>query len=177
VFLLLSPPGLAGAAGAAAVEDAFRYADEGEACALYRSLAHLPGPERFLGRAREGCRSNMRSVFEASACDTPYLERHFDDVAWRQALVKCVFIGAPLARIPGVERRRDEELARMALDLADERRSAGRPVPPELWLLVGPHGGARALESLRQELGSPHAAGREAAARALERRGPPTSGS
>jgi hypothetical protein len=46
-----------------------------------------------------------------------------------QCAVKCVFVGAPLWRLWGLDGRLSAELARMALDLADERRSAGRPVP------------------------------------------------
>ena len=57
--LLLAHPGLAGATGVALVEEAFRYADVGEAVALYRALALLPGPERFRWRAGEGARSNI----------------------------------------------------------------------------------------------------------------------
>jgi hypothetical protein len=59
----------------------------------------------------------------------------------------------------------------MALDLADERRSAGRPVNPELWLCLGAHAGPRGLAALERELevGSPR--GRAAAALALARAG------
>ena len=40
----------------------------------------------------------------------------------------------------------------MALDLADERRSAGRPVQHELWLCLGQHSGERGLAALELEL-------------------------
>lgn len=120
-----------------AIEEAFRYADEGELCALYRSLQFLPGPERFVARAAEGCRTNMKTVFEANGCDTPFPAAHFDGVAWRQLCVKALFVESPLWRVVGFDARVDEELARMALDLADERRSAGRSVYPELWMCLG----------------------------------------
>lgn len=152
VVLLLASPALDGDAGPRRVEELFRYADEGELCALERSLALLPGPERFVWRAGEGCRSNMRSVFEAAALDTPFPLRHFDDVAWNQAVIKCLFVGAPLWRLFGLDQRLSPELARMALDLADERRSAGRPVPHELWLCLGTHAGERGRAALEQEL-------------------------
>lgn len=119
------------------IEEAFRFADEGELCALYRSLQFLPGPERFVARSAEGCRTNMRTVFEANGCDTPFPAAHFDEVAWRQLCVKALFVESPLWRVVGFDARVDEELARMALDLADERRSAGRPVYPELWMCLG----------------------------------------
>lgn len=171
VHLILARPDLDGASGAEALEEAFRYADEGELCALYRSLAHWPRPERFAWRAGEGCRTNMRSVFEAVACDTPYPAAHFDDVAWRQLVIKAIFVEAPLWRVVGLDGRLDPELARMALDLADERRSAGRNVQPELWLALGSHGGRRGLESIERELATSFTPGRCAAALALARAG------
>ncbi len=156
-----------------AIEEAFRYADEGESRALYRSLALLPDPERFVWRAGEGCRSNMRSVFEAVALDTPFPVRFFDDIAWQQAVIKCIFIEAPLWRMWGLDGRLSPDLARMALDLADERRSAGRLVQPDLWLCLGEHGGKRALQAIQEELdpANPHRMGRCAASYALMRAG------
>lgn len=120
-----------------AIEEAFRYADEGELCALYRSLQFLPRGERFALQSAEGCRTNMKTVFEANGCDTPFPAAHFDDVAWHQLCMKALFVEAPLWRVVGFDRRVDEELARMALDLAEERRSAGRRIFPELWMCMG----------------------------------------
>jgi hypothetical protein len=173
VVLILSRSDLAGDGGPRALSEAFRYTDEGELCALLRSLALLPGAERYAWRAGEGCRSNMRSVFEAAALDTPYPARHFDELTWRQCVIKCLFVGAPLWRLWGLDERLSPELARMALDLADERRSAGRPVPHELWLCLGKHGGTRGLAALELELApaNPNIAGRCAAALALSRAG------
>ena len=173
VGLILARPDLANAEAVAATESAFRFADEGELCALYRSLALWPDAGRFRWRAGEGCRTNMRSVFEAVACDTPYPAAWFDDVAFQQCVVKAVFVGAPVWRIVALDRRLTPELARIALDLADERRSAGRPVPPELWLAVGRHGGERGVASLLKELdpANPERLGRRAAALGLARAG------
>jgi hypothetical protein len=169
--LLLSVPDLATESGAELVEECFCYADEGELCALYRALALLPDPERFRWRAGEGCRSNMRSVFEATACDTPYAFLHFDAAGFRQAVLKSLFVGAPLWRIFGLDRRLSKELSRMALDYADERRSAGRPIPPELWLCLGESGGERGLEALARESRSSAPTARAAVVYALARAG------
>ena len=167
VRLVLARGDLAGDGVVAVLEAAFRFADEGELCALYRSLALLPRPERFAWRAGEGCRSNMRTVFEATACDTPYPARCFDDLAFRQCVMKALFVGAPVARIQGLSRRRDAELCRMALDLADERKSAGRPRPIELALAIGMEGGARATATLEEEAAHAADPGARAAAAAL----------
>jgi len=59
----------------------------------------------------------------------------------------------------------------MALDYADERRSADRSVPPELWLCLGTHGGERGLDSIELELESGPREGRAGAALALARAG------
>ena len=169
--LVLARGDLAEESGARALEEAFRDADVGELCALYKTIALLPGPERFVARAAEGCRTSMRAVFEAVACDSPFPARRFDDVAWRQMVIKCLFVEAPLARVHGLDRRLDPELARMALDLADERRSAGRAVNHELWMCLGRHGGERGVDALEREIAGAHAPGRRAAAIALARAG------
>lgn len=113
----------------------------------------------------------MRTVFEAVACDTPYPFLHFDDDAWRQLLLKAVFIEAPLWRVHGLDARLSAELARMALDFADERRSAGRPVPPELWLCLGDHGGARGRAALELEMAAEDGRARQGAVLGLARAG------
>lgn len=171
VRLILARPDLAESTGAQAIEELFRFADQGELCALYRSLAFLPDGARFAWQAKEGCRTNMLDVFTANACDTPFPYAHFDDVAWRQMVIKALFAGAPAWRIVGLDERLDEELARMALDLVEERRSAGREIQHELWLCLGRYGGTRAIAALEAELATDNARGRCAAAYGLVRAG------
>ncbi len=171
VSLVLSRDDLAEESGPRAILEAFRFGDVGELCALARALQFLPQPEAYLWQARECCRSNMNEVFEAMACDNAFPAKHFDEVAWRALVVKAVFISAPLDRVLGLDNRLSEDLARMALDLADERRSAGREVQPLLWMCLGRHGGQRALDSLEREVAGDSVAGRRAAALALSRAG------
>ncbi len=154
-----------------ALEECFRYADVGELVALYRTLALLPDTRRFAWRTGEGCRSSMRVVLEAAACDNPLPFTVFDDRAWRQLVIKALFVEAPLWRVYGLDRRLDAELARMALDLADERRSAARPVYPELWACLGRFAGERGHAAIEKELAGTHQTGRRAAAIALARAG------
>lgn len=171
VRLLLARPDLEEDSFASDLEILSQHADEGELRAIYKSLALLPKPERFRERGAEGCRTNIVPVFESVACDTPFPFLHFDELAWNQMLIKALFIGAPVVRIVGLDRRLNSELARMALDLAEERRSAGRPVQPELWMCLGTHGGQRALDSLQYELTHGPVAGRRAAYLGLARAG------
>lgn len=170
-LLVVSHANLEGDVFVEALEQCFRYADEGELCALYRSLPLLPMGERFVWRASEGCRSNMRSIFEAVACDSQFPAAHFDDIAWRQLVMKAVFINAPLWRVHGLDARLSPELTRMALDFVDERRSANRPIPAQLWLCLGAFGEERALNALRTELQRGDLHGRQAALLALARAG------
>ena len=121
----------------------FRFADQGELCALYRCLLLLPAGERFVERAAEGCRTNMLTVFEAVALDSPYPAQNFDDTAWQQLVIKALFLGLPVHRITGLDGRLTAELTRMALDWADERASAGRSFHAGLWLCLGPYEGQR----------------------------------
>lgn len=115
----------------------FRFADEGETCAYYRALCLLPDPQQYVWRAAEGCRTNMRSVFAAVACDSPYPFLHFDTLTWNQMLLKALFIGEPLNTIYGFNLRTTPELMTMVNDYIDERRSAGRDIPADAhWLLV-----------------------------------------
>ncbi|HJO26215.1 MAG TPA: EboA domain-containing protein [Planctomycetota bacterium] len=156
-----------------ALEEAFRYADMGELCALYRSLAWLPAGGRFAWRCGEGHRTNMVSVFEANALDTPYPATHLDDTALFQIVIKCLHLSGPLWRLWGLDGRVNGELARMALDLADERSSALRPVQPMLWLCLGKQPGERGAAWLARELSEGSAPGRRGAALGCARAGRP----
>jgi hypothetical protein len=100
-----------------------------ELVGILKGFAVFPAPALLLGRAREGVRTSMQPVFEAIACRNPYPLVYFDEPAWNQMVVKCVFMGAPIEGISGLAQRRNSELVQMLADLAAERRAAGRPMP------------------------------------------------
>ncbi len=143
VALVLARPDLEQPSFSDDFESLFRFADEGELCALYRCLPLLPAGKRFVSRAAEGCRTNMLTVFEAIALDSPYPVGYFDDTAWHQLVIKALFLDLPLYRIAGLDNRMTPELTRMALDWAAERTSAGRSFHTGLWLCLGPHDAQR----------------------------------
>ena len=127
----------------AATDDAFAlvrglYAggDSRERAAILRTLGLLPDPLGLLAIATEGCRTNVRSVFEAIACENTYPARWFPDHAFRQMVLKAIFIGVPIARIEGLQTRTSDELRRMARDYASERIAAGRTVPDDVQALL-----------------------------------------
>jgi hypothetical protein len=66
-----------------------------------------------------------------------YAERHLSPPAYRQAVLKCVFMGIPLSQVAVPDERCDAELARMLSDFAAEREAAGRTVPADIWPIIG----------------------------------------
>ena len=145
----------------------FQAADVAELVALYQSLPLMAYPEQHVLRAAEGIRSNMTTVFDAVALRNPYPFEHLEEEAWNQLILKAVFIGRPLHPIVGLDQRTSLELARMLIDYAHERWSAGRTVTPEIWRLIGPHADAPMLEDLSKTLADAEPQQQEAAALAL----------
>jgi hypothetical protein len=142
-------------------------ADVSELVAFYRGLSLYPDPARYLARATEGLRTNIKGVFEAIALRNPYPSEQFPQAAWNQMVLKALFVGSALWPIVGLDRRANAELARMLSDYAHERWSAGRPVSPELWRCVGPHATGTLLKDLERVLKEGTDPERRAAALAL----------
>lgn len=145
----------------------FAAADLRELVALYQALPLLPHGPRLRARAAEGIRSSMRDVFEAVALDNAYPSRELEEDAWNQMVLKCLFMGAELPRVVGLDARANPTLARMLVDYAHERWAAHRRIDPQLWRLVGPFADAAALEDLGRVLTTGEEAERAAAALAL----------
>jgi hypothetical protein len=120
------------------VRDLVRRGEVRERQAVLRVLAALPIPERFVDLAVDACRTNVQSVFEAIACDNAFPARHFPQPALNQMVLKALFVGAPVARIVGLEPRITDELVRMVEAYASERRAAGREVPEDAKLIRRP---------------------------------------
>ncbi|HEY2387384.1 MAG TPA: EboA domain-containing protein [Candidatus Binatia bacterium] len=119
------------------VADAYRGGDSDERCAVLRALPLLPAPERFTALAADACRSHVRPIFEALACENPFPARHLSTLHFNQMILKALFLDVPLMRVLGLDARRSDELGRMARDYAAERRAAGRPVSADLAALAG----------------------------------------
>jgi hypothetical protein len=119
-----------------------------ELIALCRGLPIYPAAVLLEPRAREAVRSGMKPVFEAVAHRNPYPVECFDENAWNQMVVKAFFIGSHLWPIRELDRRGNPRLARMLVDLAQERWAAGRPVSGEVWRCVAPHADAEGVAAL-----------------------------
>lgn len=116
----------------------FDTSDLGEAVALYQNLPILPWPEDLKYRAAEGVRSNITTVFNAVALNNPYPKEYLEEAPWNQIVLKAMFVESPLYKIMGLDERANRTLAKILVEYAHERISAGRPVSPELWRPVGP---------------------------------------
>ncbi len=152
---------------AARLEQLFITADVAELVTFYRGLPLYSQPERYLFRAAEGARSNMKAVFEAVAHNNPYPAETFPEATWNQMVLKALFIGSRLAAIQRLSDRQNPTLARMLCDYAHERWAAGRSVSPELWRCVGPFADGEILDDLTRALSSADEAEAGAAALAL----------
>jgi len=120
------------------IDKIFNTSDLGESVTLYQSLPILPFPEDLKYRASEGVRSNITTVFNAVALRNPYPKDYLNDEPWNQIVLKALFVGSPLYQIIGLDERANITLAKMLVEYAHERISAGRGVTPELWRPVGP---------------------------------------
>jgi len=164
---------LAGLAGedpqalADTVDQVAASADLYELIALYQALPVLPCPERWIARAAEGVRSNMRAVFAAVALDNPYPAEQLDEGAWNQLVLKSLFVAEPLHRIVGLEGRANPRLTRMLCDYAHERWVAKRTITPSLWRCVGLAADDGAVADLDRVLRQGDGAERDAARLAL----------
>lgn len=114
---------------AARVDRLCTTAEVTEYIAYLKGFAIFPAPKPLYARAREGVRSAITPVFAAITCHNPYPFDHFDEDAWNQMVVKCVFNGVPIETIVGLRERRNPEVIQMLRDLISERQAAGRPLP------------------------------------------------
>ncbi|WP_030505424.1 EboA domain-containing protein [Microbispora rosea] len=114
----------------AAITKLYWQGDAGERLEILESLPQLDlGPAALL-LVHDALRTNDTRLVAAAL--GPYGSAWLDDHAFRQGVLKCVFMSVPLTSVEGLDRRFDEELRRMLADFAAERRAAGRPVPPDV---------------------------------------------
>ncbi|MEE2755359.1 MAG: EboA domain-containing protein [Myxococcota bacterium] len=132
----------------------WRTADVGEQVAFYRGLPLYPNASHYLWRATDGCRTNIKAVFEAIAHRNPYPAKHFDEVAFNQLCLKALFVGSNLYLVQGLDSRLNAALSRMMTDYAFERWAASRAIYPELWRSVASHPDERCISALNRALAS-----------------------
>jgi hypothetical protein len=120
--------------GVAEVLAVYRYGDANEKHAVLRALG-IAEVAAGLGHqalpiVEDAIRTNDQRLVAAAL--GPYATKWLPQAAFRQAVLKCVFAGIPLAVVDGVPERVDGELIRMMNDFAAERTAAGRVIPEDL---------------------------------------------
>jgi hypothetical protein len=111
----------------------YRYGDAAEKRAVLLALPRLDVGDGCVELLRDAVRTNDPRLVAAAL--GPYA-RHLDDAYWRQAVLKCVFMGIPLSTVDGLAERADDELRRMLAGLAEERTAAGRTMPADALALL-----------------------------------------
>jgi len=122
----------------AAIEDLYATGDGREKAAIVRTLVLLPEASRFVPIALDCGRTHDMTLFGALASGNAFASLHYSEREFNAFAMKAVFVGVSASDILGLPRRLNGELSRMAVDYVNERESAGRPVPPAVWDLVGP---------------------------------------
>jgi nucleotide-binding universal stress UspA family protein len=106
----------------------YRHGDAAERLAVLRALPLLAIGDAAVPLLHDALRTNDTRLVGAAL--GPYA-RHLDAATWRQGVIKCVFMGVPLAVVADLDRRADAELTAMLAALAEERAAAGRDLPAD----------------------------------------------
>jgi len=113
------------------VAQLYRYGDDAERRGVLRGLSALPAGTVPAGLelVKDALRANDIRLVAAAMGD--FAARHLDAHSWRHGVLKCLFVGVPLAAVSELDSRTDDELLRMVGDYAEERRAASREVPAD----------------------------------------------
>ncbi|WP_410642280.1 EboA domain-containing protein [Amycolatopsis sp. lyj-346] len=134
VRLLQAAPG-----AAAELPGLYRHGDAAEKRAVLHALSVVDIGDAGVELVADALRTNDTRLVAAAMGE--YAATHLDDAAYRHGVLKCVFMGVPLANVAGLDRRTDEELLRMLRSFAAERTAAGREVPADLRTLLNEQDG------------------------------------
>lgn len=121
------------------VDTLFRHGDEIERAAIIQALALLPSPESLKHIALEAGRTNSLRLYAALALKNPYITTWYDEHEFNQVVLKSLFTGMIIELICGLQKRSNRELSRMCEAYTDERLAAGRSLPSDIWLAIGPY--------------------------------------
>jgi hypothetical protein len=134
------------------IQRAYREGDSREKLAVMCALPWLRDGVRYLELALDCSRTNELELFAALALDNDYPAAHYPEEAYNKLVMKAAFLELDLARIRGLLKRANTDLARMGMEYIDERQSAGRSFPPSLWLAIAPSCPAGAVARMLGEL-------------------------
>ncbi|MEV4351202.1 EboA domain-containing protein [Actinoplanes sp. NPDC049596] len=124
---------LLAAAPAEQIGEVYRYGDTAEKLAVLKALPLLPIGDAGVPLLEDALRTNDTRLVAAAL--GPYSD-HLAQDTWRQAVLKCVFMGVPLKGVHRLAERADPELGAMLRAFALERHAAGRDMPPDAHALL-----------------------------------------
>jgi hypothetical protein len=111
----------------------YHQGDAAERLAVLAALPLLAIGDAGVPLLHDALRTNDTRLVAAAL--GPYAA-HLDAAAWRQGVVKCVFMGIPLSVVHRLDDRADTQLAAMLTALATERAAAGRRMPQDALALL-----------------------------------------
>jgi hypothetical protein len=122
------------AALATELGELYRYGDADEKRAVLLALGlvddtAVDGGDVLLDALRT---NDVRLVAAAMGPHASRLSKH----DWRHGVLKCLFVGVPLAEVADLEQRVDAELGAMVRRFAAEREAAGREVPADARTII-----------------------------------------
>lgn len=150
--LILAAMEVTADAGQAAIDFLFRQGDETERATIARGLAFFDDRARLKHLIAEAGRANSLQLVAAVSLRNPYPKAHYTEREFNQLVLKNLFMGQSIAQIMGLEERANRELSRMCEDYYDERTAAGREVPCDIWLAMGPYASERAENLMSEHL-------------------------
>lgn len=124
---------LLGRLGPDEITTVYQQGDAAERLAVLKALPLLAIGDAAVPLLHDALRTNDARLVAAAL--GPYAE-HLDAGTWRQGVVKCVFMGVPLAVVDRLDDRADRELAFILGGLAEEREAAGRTIPDDAAALL-----------------------------------------
>jgi hypothetical protein len=116
----------------------YKMGDESEHIALVRGLIFFAPGEYLTKLALDIGRTNNLEVLAALTLDNPYPACFYSEQAFNQMVLKALFLGLAIERIEGIQQRANPDLTRMCENYVVEREAAGRTVPSDIWLAIGP---------------------------------------
>lgn len=115
------------------LRDLYRFGDSDEKRAVLHALngagTEVDGGDLLLDALRTNDTRLVAAAMGPHAAVLP-------DEAWRHGVLKCLFTGVPVSAVAGLGERADEALAGMVTRYAAEREAAGRPVPPDVAVVL-----------------------------------------
>jgi hypothetical protein len=125
------------------VEGCYFQGETRERQGVVRSLGLLPRSDRWLQIGLDAGRTYVQPLFEALACENSFPAEAFPESSFNHMVLKALFTEVRLLRIVGFFPRVTAELRRMVSDYVDERKAAGRSVPPDVALIIPGTGSSR----------------------------------